>query len=501
MDEMGDKNAPGSVDEWEAESGGSLAGRWFPMISAKGMNPERLYGWTPRTEMAWNKHVRPRMGYPMEEYFRRYGMDLETIALKPSIFIFFSRDVPCSGHVASVRKAWSNAQIYHYAFHGKLAAKGQEKRICRGVGGIHVASRYVLKKMAEESPLFEPIWQDLQALSPDDFGFYMARDPDAAWLESIWPMEEQLFAEHRETRYRDFAGMKLAATTAEEKRLIEKADYLSAEGMADEAVAVAEEVLGDGSGHCNGWFRRHHYLMQADRCEEAYELVKRGMAAYPDAAVFYRMGADCCIRLERWAAAERHLRRVWGVNPWDHRVMLQWALAAFSMENYELSAQLHGLAAEHRSLPLAAQAFYDLSLAVCGRHGEVPTASERMLDLVDSNPWAQLFAAMEMAGGGEYEYALELCAEALAVGEEIVEIWSSYGFILLKLRRYEEAEAALLKAIEMNPEFDDAWRYLLHVYRDWGQAEKLAKAEARVGYFWPETLERFGREKGTDIRE
>jgi tetratricopeptide (TPR) repeat protein len=387
------------------------------------------------------------------------------------------------------------------AFHGKLAAKGQEKRICRGVGGIHVASRYVLKKMAEESPLFEPIWQDLQALSPDDFGFYMARDPDAAWLESIWPMEEQLFAEHRETRYRDFAGMKLAATTAEEKRLIEKADYLSAEGMVDEAVAVAEEVLGDGSGHCNGWFRRHHYLMQADRCEEAYELVKRGMAAYPDAAVFDRMGADCCIRLARWAAAERHLRRVWGVNPWDHRVMLQWALAAFSMENYELSAQLHGLAAEHRSLPLAAQAFYDLSLAVCGRHGEVPTASERMLDLVDSNPWAQLFAAMEMAGGGEYEYALELCAEALAVGEEIVEIWSSYGFILLKLRRYEEAEAALLKAIEMNPEFDDAWRYLLHVYRDWGQAEKLAKAEARVGYFWPETLERFGREKGTDIRE
>jgi hypothetical protein len=59
MDEMGEKNAPGSVDEWDAERGGRWGSRWFPMISAKGINPERLDGWTPRTETAWNKAAVP----------------------------------------------------------------------------------------------------------------------------------------------------------------------------------------------------------------------------------------------------------------------------------------------------------------------------------------------------------------------------------------------------------------------------------------------------------
>jgi tetratricopeptide (TPR) repeat protein len=140
-------------------------------------------------------------------------------------------------------------------------------------------------------------------------------------------------------------------------------------------------------------------------------------------------------------------------------------------------------------------------LSRIGRHAEALATFERMLEHPDSNPMVQNNVAMELACIGQYGEALEACAAALAAEQGLHAIWDTAGFIRLKRREYAEAETALLKSIEMNPHYAWAWRHLLHVYHDWGQAEKLAKAEARVGYYLPEMLELFHREKGTDIRQ
>ena len=487
--------------EWVAEDGGPLGGRWFPMAFAPGNNPKRLYDWPPETERAWDKYMRCRMGFSIGEYFERIGRELASIEPRPAIFIFFSRDFSCSGHVAQVRKAWFNAQIYHFAVHAKHGLRKKVAGVYHGTGGIHVASRYVLKKMAEESPLFHAIWQNLKELSPDDCGFYLARDPDASWLESIRPMEEALFAEYRDTRYMDNAGMKMVPPTAVESRLYEWADWFCRNKRPGEAALVMEEMLGKSSEHCNAWFRLYRYYLQAGQPERACDLLKRGMQKYPEAVVFDRLGADWCMQQGRWAAMERHLKKLWGANPWDRRVMLLWAQSSHYLGNFAMSAHLYGLCSEHRSLTFVDEGHYGVALSRAGRHEEALQVFRRMQRHPDCNPMIHNNVAMEMASVGKHEEAMAACETAMSEDPEDSAIWDTMGFIQYKLGLYEEAEYSLLTAIDFCPDYDYAWRHLLHVYHDWGQVDKLAKAKARVGYYMPEQLEQFEKEKGTDIVE
>lgn len=103
--------------------------------------------------------------------------------------------------------------------------------------------------------------------------------------------------------------------------------------------------------------------------------------------------------------------------------------------------------------------------------------------------------------GRDGKKAADLCRRALELDSSIINIWDTMGLIQMKRKNNEEAEGHLLMAVEMNPMFPDGWRHLLHVYHRLGQAEKLAKTRARVGYYLPEQLKRFEREKDSDITD
>ncbi len=494
-----------SVGDLNAEPGatcdGRLGDRWFPLEFAKASQRDRLYTWSAETEWAWEEHIRSQIGYSIGEYYARFDRELRSIYPKPTIFIFFSRDMACSGHVARVRGAWDNAQIIHYAVHGKDSVQSKAPRVYYKAGAIHVASKYILKKMAEESPLFQPIWQDLQALSPDECGFYLARDPDAAWMESIWLREEQLFAEYGNTRYREMDGLVLQAPTKQEKRLYELAEQFNREGSPELAAIVADYILKDGAGHCNSWISRVEYLLCAGKPEEAYETVRRGMAMYPTTLLFDRLGSRCGMEMKQWAMAERHLKRWWGANPWNLRAMLQYARCLYAMGEYKLCADLYSKCREHRSLRFEDHANLGVALSRSGDHVEALEVFTKMVEEFPVSTLMQNNLAMEMASVGRYVEARKICARLLDVETKVAFVWDTYGFIQLKLRDYAEAETALLKAIELNPDYEWAWRHLLHVYHDSGQTEKWAKNKARVGYYFPKLLERYEKEQGTDIQD
>ena len=199
--------------------------------------------------------------------------------------------------------------------------------------------------------------------------------------------------------------------------------------------------------------------------------------------------------------AEQHLKRLWGQNPWDLRTMLLYARCLHFLGENELAAKLFLECRDHRSLWFGDESQLGLALSRSGRHEESLAVYEKMVKVFAENPVLHNNVAMELASVGRYEDALKRCNIALKLSPKSDCAWDTAGFIHLKRREYDEAEAALLKSTELNPDYTWAWRHLLHVYHDSGQAEKLTKTEARVGYYLPDMLKLFHQEKGTDIRE
>ena len=69
----------------------------------------------------------------------------------------------------------------------------------------------------------------------------------------------------------------------------------------------------------------------------------------------------------------------------------------------------------------------------------------------------------------------------------------------LKSGQYGEAIPALLKAIELEPSYPDAWRYLLLAYHNAGRTEIMPRAKAWEKEILPAELARFGLEMGTEL--
>lgn len=89
----------------------------------------------------------------------------------------------------------------------------------------------------------------------------------------------------------------------------------------------------------------------------------------------------------------------------------------------------------------------------------------------------QLSAAREHYKVGEYERALPLLQAAVAEGASFPDIYNMLGVIHHAQSRFEEAEAAFERALQLNPRYTEAALNLSVTYNDRGKYE-----EARIVY-------------------
>ena len=102
-----------------------------------------------------------------------------------------------------------------------------------------------------------------------------------------------------------------------------------------------------------------------------------------------------------------------------------------------------------------------------------------------------------------YKELFKPSKEVRAIPEDYTEIYYLYGAILFELKRYDDAETALRKALRINPVRTDIISELSEIYKirkDWGEylalsrrmldcsytSESVAKALRNLGYYFSE---------------
>lgn len=471
--------------------------RWFELVMEGGS--ERLpYSWPERTRQMWQAQIKPRVGRGIRKSIKALDKGLVLRYPLPALVVVFPRELPVTGHLLSIRKVPDNLQPIQFEGWRTEGALADPKQYV-GTDAVLIWTKHVLRKLAELSPLFGPVWEELKGLPAGKCGIHLAGEPDAAWLESIRPNEERLYERFRGTQNLDKIGLDPSPPREEVDRRHEYAVNLMMEGQYQEGEAVLEDLLARCPGVWRGYCDLARSALSQGEPKRAYHVVRRAQARYPDALHFDRLAADCAMDLKDWPRAEWHLKRLWGLNPWDPNLLSRYARVAFQMGDHALAGKLYEDCSEGMPLDFASQIDYGNSLHKTGRGRE---ALAVFRDLEKCNPGSATLLnniGFVLAGLGRPLEALDCCRRALELEPGREAFWDSLGFVQLKMQNYREAARAFLKAVELNPSFPDAWRHLLHAYDRSGQAEKLAGARKWVGGILPGEVERFEKERGTDI--
>jgi len=415
--------------------------------------------------------------------------------------VFFPGDFDMSGHLTWVRKVRENMLVFNYG-HWRQHKSSISVLGYFGTGAVAIKSKYVLHKMAEMSPLFAPIWEDMKGISSSQCGIYLANAPDADWLASIRPEEHRLFAAFRNASDLDKIGLEPDGASLEARKSMIPAFFLAAMQQYSKAGEIFEDLLRDEPTYWIVWVRYVQCLLEQGFPDRAYDVLLRAMERYPDCLMFDKMAAGCCFEMRNWNRAAWHLSRFGDANPWDRDWMWGNAVIALRRDDFELAAILYEECMEHAKLSAESMSHYAVALSKTGRCAEaLKIFKTQESEYNAGSPTALSNIGMVLAGLGRPREALDYSRQALEIDQSDEYIWDTAGFVHLKLGQYEEAVSAFLKAIEIAPEFPDAWRHLLHAYYNSGKQAYLEDAEKYVGRILPEQLVRFEGEKGTQITD
>ncbi len=472
------------------------AGKWF--VLKRERDPAGLpYSWPDATRRMWKARIKERAGRGI----RKTVESLKGIPLidpTSAYFVVFPRDYAVSGHLASIRMVWENLQLINFECWRTGVPMTTRRRYFK-TDMVVVWTKYTLRKLAELSPLFIPVWQDLKDKPSSECGIYLADAPNPAWLETIRPQEECLFAEYRDAFHLDKIGLDLSRPApVVVERHTQAFEYLQLEKY-DEGDTLLWEMTERWPGFWQAYWDLARSALWQGKPMRALAIIRLAQKRFPESLNFDRMAVDCAIKVKKWNLAEWHLKRLWALNPWDPNLLLRYAGVAYNQGDFDLSAKLYGDCTECGSLNYAAQIEYGLALSKTGRFRESLAVIKALEKDNPANPNLLNNIGFILASAGRPVEGLHYCRRALELEPNREYIWDSLGFVQLKTRDYEEATRSFLKAVELNPSFPDAWRHLLHAYHMEGRSDRLEGAKMYVSRVLPDQLTRFEREKGSEI--
>lgn len=455
--------------------------------------------WPERAVAAWEAHLQERLGYDRGA-FSRMGMHERFAPICHAIWVFFPEDIVMSGHLFYIRKLRGNMRVFNYGHCRERKNSADMPGYC-GAGFLTIHSKYILRKLAEVSPLFAPIWEDLKDISPDERGFYLADAPDPQWVESIQPNEHRLYDAFRDGVGPAIAGMKSVESSMEARECLAAFERIQQNQPFEDAESAFKTMLAATPEYLEFWESYATYCLDQDQTELACEVVNKAQNQYPDCLMLDRLGAFCCLKHGDWNGVVKHAVRYRELNPWDHFAAYALSAAAFEMKEYSQAAQLFKECAEHKCLSETRMINWGAALFALHRPEEALDLFRKAAARKPDCSLALNNIGMTLASIGQVDEAVAYCQRVVERDPAFRFAWDTLGFAHLKAGRYEQAVPALLKAVELEPAYPDAWRHLLHAYDRSGQAEKLAGAKVWVGDILPAELARFEKEKGLELAD
>lgn len=224
------------------------------------------------------------------------------------------------------------------------------------------------------------------------------------------------------------------------------------------------------------WYRLGHILLASGRSEEAEKAMRTILALKPDAPeVMVDLSEILRARGEK-TERKALVEKAYALAP--RSPPPAFAMARLREEARDVAGMIEPLRTVTQADPKNAHAWMGLGNALVrtGKHEEGYQAL-KTAQALDSQQ-ADTLNGLAVYHGlrGEYSDALAFAEQALALSGTNATAWSSKGYSLFKLRRFEEAAKALETAVRLQPDFVNGWVNLGETYLHLGQLGKSIAA-------------------------
>ncbi len=254
-----------------------------------------------------------------------------------------------------------------------------------------------------------------------------------------------------------------ALTDRPRELLVEEASILAMEGNSSEALSLLQGAVQDDPAHVRAWAAKALIALSLGDPDAAEQALGAMFEQGGHQAEVLSSIAQIRARMGQHDRAQAVLERLLRINP-RHRRGLEMMLV------YDWAAARRDQAKERIDILLTQDPGHGLANYVLGSI----QFSQSAFGLAESSfraslrqlPSAEAHAnlAWLLQHRGMYEGALEHARQAVEMDPSSSSAWHTLGLVLVRLDQLDEAETALQRALELNPENDLARVYTAYLY-------------------------------------
>jgi tetratricopeptide (TPR) repeat protein len=294
---------------------------------------------------------------------------------------------------------------------------------------------------------------------------------------------------------------------SDDESLFYAADCAAKLGMDDKALAYLNRITLTGA---HAWLLKGGCEEKLGKFEDALFSYAKGIEVAPDALELWLAKGNLLFKLERYSAAKACFEHILSSGKEDADTLKKIAEVYLKLgENEKCIATIEklealGERADRHMLSLLGEAYFNLkdyekALEALNRALEIASDSDLLLRV------AKIYVLMEKYGDaipifekyiemvpdnieayrmlsecyyieGQTEKCLHALDNCIALNKNAYEAWYNKGTILIKLKRYPEAEEVLLKASELAPQNPNVWNNLGIAYMMQNKFEEALNA-------------------------
>ena len=257
------------------------------------------------------------------------------------------------------------------------------------------------------------------------------------------------------------------------------------EGTIEDALALFQELPPEYEDDMDMQLIYASLLVSAGKLDEASAVTDKLLASHPENSDVMMLSVMLAKASGDSTAKNANLKELLKSDPTNSDANVALADDQMLRRNYKLAGQYYRKGLEKDPNHLDALSGYGQATYYIGDDRASRAAFKKIIELDPDNSIAYSFLGKLDAADENYYSATKNIEKAIAIDDDILDYWLDYGQYLRYQGKFQEAEAAWIKAKDLKPDYFLGYAYLAGLYDEQNRLDESLEMYRKVVQYNP----------------